>query len=220
MYKSKAIESSREFKDNPVRVILEISPSGYPAIQRYKFPLNEGDKVVFIEAALEGAKENSTLRIFRENLAKQNIDSELRVMDARNLDFADESIDIIVLRNVLNSPPLEESDEEKKHPQAMLLERITNPEGYEARWAPIALSNRKQIIKQCLRVLKPAGELNIYDEQEGMIGYPSAYWQVIEECKSNPSITFEEIPLTNTLSDSESGKIKFFRITKKPDGNK
>ena len=149
-----------------MKTILEIGGGTTPYFLRYDIPWMAGDAYVCLDVNEKRVNES---RAAIERLAWQNLihpeNAQFVVRDAVTLPFEDSTVHEIVLSNVLSAPIHYNWDEKGTSVT------IQNPSGPITR--PIQgtkadgdlfYRERKPLMREALRVLKPGGTLTIYTD--------------------------------------------------------
>lgn len=149
-----------------MRTILEIGGGTTPYFIRYDMPWLAGDAYICLDMNEKRVREaQAAVESAQKNGRPHPSEAEYVVHDATQLPFADSSVHEIVLSNVL-SAPIHNTWNEKG---TMVVMR--NPSGVIER--PIIgtkadgdlfYRERRPLIQEALRVLKPGGTLTIYTD--------------------------------------------------------
>jgi SAM-dependent methyltransferase len=119
------------------------------------------------------------------------MDPNLILRDASNTEFPEEYIDEVVISNTLSAPIHYNWDRDgnktKIDNKNISIERIIKEEASQE--DPLYLE-RKNLLKEALRVLKPGGVLSIYTD---LIIYGiHSYEQILEDLKNTATLIYED----------------------------
>jgi len=183
-----------------MRHILEVGTGSVPYFVRYEIPWLLGDRYTSIdvdETRIENAKQE--VERLKKNGYSHPKDPEFLLGDAISLPLTDATFDEVVLSNILTAPIHHNWD----HPGRYVT--IKNKSGEYKR--PLRVQKgkgdmfygeRKPVVTEARRVLRPGGTLSIYTDL--LIYGQLSYEKIIEELTQDLSLVFQS-------DKKESGRI-------------
>lgn len=174
-----------------MRKILEIGGGRTPYFIRYKIPWNSTDSYIAIdidEKNLEMSKESLKKHLHEGKVCP--FEPQLALADASQLNLQDESVDEIIVSNMLSAPVHHSWDRNGtkvkiEHNNKTVEKRIKEEGSIED---PFYIE-RKKVLIEALRVLKTGGVLSIYTD---LIIYGiHSYEKILEELKSEGRLLYQ-----------------------------
>lgn len=174
-----------------MKTILEVGTGSVPYFVRYEIPWLIGDEYISIdmdEGRMEKAKQELSLLSSRGKTCPQK--SDFKLGDGINLEIESASCDMVVLSNVLTAPIHHLWDEqgrnmEMKNKSGVYRRRILQKEGEKDPF----YTERKAVIEECVRMLRPGGTLLIYTDL--LVYGANSYNRLINELRGDMSLVFE-----------------------------
>lgn len=190
-----------------MKKILEIGGGRTPYFIRYKIPWETSDEYISVdvdEKNLNMAKESMDRHLMRNNMVP--IDPNFVLSDASDLNIESETVDEVVVSNTLSAPIHHNWDRDgskvKINNATTPIERIIKTEDDPE--DPFYLE-RKNLIKEILRVVKPGGKISIYTD---LIIYGAhSYERILNELKNLENFKY-------TSNQEEASRIDAINIAK------
>ncbi len=149
-----------------MRTILEIGGGTTPYFVRYDIPWQEGDAYVCIDVD-EKRLSDSEIALKKWELSGNRIprDASFQVADGSATSLPDHSVDEVVLSNVLSAPIHHNFD---KAGENITLKNVggvlTRPIHGSKDEGDLFYRERKALVREALRILRPGGTLAIYND--------------------------------------------------------
>lgn len=172
--------------------ILDLGAGEFPYFIRYNIPFNKSDEYYYIDARADFlASAQSRLEKFGYNVLASNM--HFTVDDAINLDYANNFFDQIYICNFLSAPfhwtwnINTETVELTTNKGRINRSILKQPNDFDYFY-----NERRQVINEALRVLKPNGHLFIYTD---LIIYGQVSFEaILTELKNSKNLEFKELP--------------------------
>jgi ubiquinone/menaquinone biosynthesis C-methylase UbiE len=194
-----------------MKKILEVGGGTTPYFVRFNIPWNEQDSFACIDVN-EKRLEESKSAIERIATSGESYPNEASFLlcDGVDISLPDMSCDEVVLSNVL-SAPIHYNWNEAGDTVTLKNKNIpmSRPIMGKKEDGDLFYRERKPVIKEALRVLKPGGKLSIYTDL--LIYGQHSFEKIIEELKS-------DISLIHSIDEEEQKRIDELNIKKKKEG--
>ncbi len=190
-----------------MKKILEIGGGRTPYLIRYKIPWNAEDYYISIDSSEENIE--LSRKAFEAHALLGNIcpmDPNIILSDASYIDFPNEHVDEVIISNTLSAPIHHAWDRDgnklKIENKSKKIERkIKEEHDLED---PFYIE-RKNVLKEALRVLKKGGQLSIYTD---LIIYGiHAYERILNELRADASLNY-------FLDENEASRINIINMQK------
>ncbi len=195
-----------------MRKVLEIGGGTTPYFVRFDIPWKDGASYTCLDMSpkrIEQAKD--AVSRHREQGKSHPLDATYMVHDAVTLPLGDADADEIVLSNVL-SAPIHRNWSEKG--DFVKLEGLTGPFTRPIAGTPHEgdrfYRERKPVVREALRVLKPGGTLTIYTDL--LVYGQHSYERLVEELKRDMSLVHAD-------DEAEAKRIDALNEAKKATGD-
>lgn len=143
-------DPKREVKESPKRVTLEIGSSELSFYSQYRIHQAPGDLLITLDRPGQEMDEGS-LEAERSLQYATNVES--RIGNAKHTGFENESIDQVVMSNVINGPATDSSLEE------YLTKLHLHGRDFELEMGSEWTQDKMQILNESLRIIKPGAKL-------------------------------------------------------------
>ena len=174
-----------------MRKILEIGMGSFPYFIRYEIPWEITHEYIGIDIdEVRILKARKSIQELVESGSSYPEKVQLFIEDATNIHLPDGSVDEIILSNTLTAPIHYNWDDAGENFSIQNKEeKITRPLAGDSSEQDLFYRERKAVIDEALRLLKPRGQIVIYTDL--IVFGMHSYERILVELSENPSLIFQ-----------------------------